>query len=202
MRYRQEARGTPRREKSSPNASASWIGRSSAYRIGSAKRRTCRIRIRVNTWLPSSTRRVWADGTTATLARRIRSTKALRVEDAEGQAVGAPANPTVRPGRAPVEERESERGHRERLRGRVILGRGAVVVEEGAGGERLRRPRGHRRGRRERNWKPRLRECSGRGWGGPGRRGGERASEVGEDGLYSEGLYNEPAGAYLPSILY
>jgi len=25
---------------------------------------------------------------------------------------------------------------------------------------------------------------------------------MGEDGLYSEGLYNEPAGAYLPSILY
>ena len=55
---------------------------------------------------------------------------------------------------------------------------------------------------RERNWKLRLRECSGRGWGVSGRRGGERATEVGEDGLYSEGLYNEPAGAYLPSILY
>ncbi len=66
-------------------------------------------------------------------SERIRNTKALRVEDAEGQAVGAPANPSVRPGRAPVEERESERSHRDRLRGRVILGRGAVGVEEGSG---------------------------------------------------------------------
>ncbi len=30
---------------------------------------------------------------------RIRNTKALRVEDAEGQAVGVPANPSVTPGR-------------------------------------------------------------------------------------------------------
>jgi len=116
--------------------------------------------------------------------------------------VGVPANPSVRPGRAPVEERASECGHRDRLGGRVILGRGAVVVEEGARRERLGRPRGHRRWRRETNWKSRLRECNGRGWGGTGRFGGEGATEVGEDSLYSEGLYNEPAGAYLPSILY
>ncbi len=70
-------------------------------------------------------------------SERIRNTKALRVEDAEGQAVGAPANSSVTPGKAPVEERERARGHRDRLRGRVILGRGAGVVEERASGERL-----------------------------------------------------------------
>src|SRR2546425_12948663 len=44
-------------------------------------------------------------------SERIRNTKALRVEDAEGQAVGAPANSSVTPGKAPVEERERARGH-------------------------------------------------------------------------------------------
>jgi len=48
------------------------------------------------------------------------------VEKAEGQAVG-PCQPQRETWQAPVEERESERGHRDRLRGRVILGRGAVV---------------------------------------------------------------------------
>jgi hypothetical protein len=52
-----------------------------------------------------------------------------QVEGAEGQAVGAPANPGVRPGRAKVEDGERERGHGDRLRGRVILRRGAVVVK-------------------------------------------------------------------------
>ncbi len=67
--------------------------------------------------------------------QRIRNTKALRVEDAEGQAVGAPANSSVTPGRPPGEERESERGHGDRFRGRVVHRRGARSQgdEPGAG---------------------------------------------------------------------